>query len=156
MKIIVVVESPHQGNTQKVAEAMAKVAPITLTTIEEAPKYRFKDFDIVGFGSGIYYGKHSKRLIEFVKPLCNERAYSFVFSTRGGNKTDGNKALADLLRSKNKVVLGEFSCKGIDKFSVFRLVGGINKEHPNESDLKDAQEFILGVIKKYEDMEAQK
>ena len=152
MKILAVVESKHKGNTLKIAKAMAEAAPVTITDIENAPKYNFHDYDIVGFGSGIYYGKHDKKLLEFVGKFCDTKAYAFVFSTSGSDSVEkNNKALVDLLKSKNKVVLGSFGCKGYDKYFIFKVVGGINKGHPDEQDLKNAQKFILDIMKKYEE-----
>ena len=150
MKILAVVESSHQGNTMKVAQAMAQVAPMDITSVEDAPKYNFSDYDIVGFGSGIYYGKHDKKIIELVSNVCDKKAYTFVFSTSGSSGfLKNNQPLADLLKSKNKVVLGSFGCKGLDKFFVFKLLGGISKGHPNKKDLSEAQKFILDVVNNY-------
>ena len=151
MKILAVVESTHLGNTLKIAEAMAEVAPITITNIENAPNYNFNDYDIVGFGSGIYFGKHDKRILEFVGSLCDKKAYSFVFSTSSASGfLKNNSALVELLKKKNKVVLGSFGCRAHDKYSVFKLIGGINKGHPDKNDCKQAQKFILDVVKNYE------
>lgn len=153
MKILAVVESKHKGNTLKIAKAMAEVAPVTITDIENAPKYNFHDYDIVGFGSGIYYGKHDKKLMELVGNFCDKKAYTFVFSTSGADSFEkNNKALVDLLKSKNKIVLGSFGCKGFDEYFIFKLVGGISKGHPDERDLKNAQSFILDIMKKYEEV----
>lgn len=151
MKILAVVESPHQGNTLKIAWAMAEIAPITITDIENLPEYNLHDYDIVGFGSGIYFGRHDKKLMELVGKFCDKKAYSFVFSTSGsGSFEKNNKPLVDLLKSKNKVVLGSFGCKAFDKFGPFKLVGGINKGHPDVKDLENAQNFIKEIIEKYE------
>lgn len=151
MKILAVVESKHQGNTLKVAKAMAQVASVTITDIENAPKYNFHDYDIVGFGSGIYYGKHDKKLMDFVGKFCDEKAYTFVFSTSGASEfLKNNSKLVKLLESKNKVVLGSFGCRAFDKFGPFKLIGGINKGHPDENDFKEAQKWIKNVIKNYE------
>lgn len=154
MKILAVVESKHLGNTERIAVAMAEAAPMTVTSIEDAPNYNFHDYDIVGFGSGIYYGKHDKKLMGFVNKFCDKMAYTFVFSTSGAGSYDkNNKALIDLLEKKNKIVLGSFGCKGLDKFFVFKLFGGTNKGHPDQEDMKNAQKFILGIIQKYEKLE---
>lgn len=151
MKILAVVESPHQGNTLKVANAMAEAAPMTITSISSLPEYNLHDYDIVGFGSGIYFGKHSKELMELVSKFCDKKAYTFVFSTSGsGTFEKNNKPLVDLLESKNKVVLGTFGCKAFDKFGPFKLVGGINKGHPDAKDLENAKNFIKEIIEKYE------
>ena len=147
MRILIVVESKHLGNTIKIAKAMKNVAPVTITNVENAIRYNFSDYNIVGYGSGIYMGKHDKRLMNFCDHLCDEKGYSFVFSTSGGaDFKSNNKALVELLKTKNKIVLGTFSCIALDKFFVLRLMGGVNKGHPNETDYSEAQKFVLNII----------
>ena len=74
-------------------------------------------------------------------------------STSGSKNYDKyNKSLIKLLESKNKTVLGSFGCKGLDKFFIFGLFGGINKGRPNEADLDAAQQFIIELIEKYENI----
>lgn len=156
MKILIVIKSKHQGNTQKIAEAMSEVAPVTVTMLEDVKSYKLSEYDIVGFGSGIYFGKHDKELLSFVEGVCDKKAYSFVFSTSGTKSYEkNNSALVKLLESKNKVVLGSFGCRGLDKFFIFKLGGGINKDHPNSEDFDAAQRFILEVIDKYNRLTAQ-
>ena len=156
MKILIVVKSKHQGNTQKIAEAMAEVAPVTITMLEDVKNYKLSEYDIVGFCSGIYFGKHDKELLKFVKGVCDKKAYSFVFSTSGTKSFEkNNSALIKLLESKNKVVLGSFGCQGLDKFFIFKLGGGLNKNHPDMEDFEAAQQFILDVIEKYNKLTAQ-
>lgn len=153
MKVLLIIKSTHQQNTLKIAEAMSEVAPLTFVELENVKNYNLKDYDIVGFGSGIYYGKHDKELIKFVDSLNNEPSYNFVISTSGSKNYDKyNKSLIKLLESKNKTVLGSFGCKGLDKFFIFGLFGGINKGRPNETDLDAAQQFIIELIEKYENI----
>lgn len=157
MKILAIISSTHMGNTRKIAEAMANAAPVTIAEIDDISKYHLHDYDIVGFGSGIYFGKHDAKIMEFVEKLCDKEAYSFVFSTSGSaNFLKYNKPLVDLLESKHKVVLGSFGCKALDKFGPFQWIGGINKGHPDENDLKQAQAFIKEVIQKAERLKTQK
>lgn len=150
MKILIIIRSSHMGNTRKIAEAMAQTAPVTIAEFENISDYNLHDYDIVGFGSGIYFGKHDTKIMEFVKNACDKKAYTFVFSTSGAAAFEkNNKPLVDLLKSKNKIVLGSFGCKGFDNFGPFKLVGGINKKHPDENDFKESQKFIESVIKNY-------
>lgn len=150
MKILMIVESKHLGNTMKIAKAMSEVAPITITNTEKAKQYKLEDYELVGFASGIYAWRHDKKLLDFARAISDENGYSFVVSTSGGADFDSNnKTLIDILKTKNKTVLGVFSCLALDKFSFLKLLGGINKGHPDETDLKNAQEFILEIISKY-------
>ena len=149
MKILAIVASKHLGNTRKIAEAMAEVAPITIADMNEAANYSFADYDIVGFGGGIYAGSHDRKLIKFAEGFNDKPVYTFVFSTSGTGKETYNNALIKALEGTNKKVLGSFTCKGLDKFFILKLFGGTNKGKPDEQDFKNAKIFILDVMKKY-------
>ena len=150
MKILAVVESKHLGNTLKIAKAMSEETDMTIVNVNEAKNYDLNDFDIIGLGSGIYFGRHDKRLMEFAENLDDKKSYTFVFSTSGAPLfLKNNSALVEVLKKKNKVVLGSFGCKAHDKYSVFKLIGGINKGRPNNKDFEQARKFILDVIKNY-------
>ena len=151
MKILIIVKSKHNDNTLKIAEAMSEVAPVTITTLDNAKHYNLNEYDIVGYGSGIYFGKHDKELLNFVESLDNAKSYSFVFSTSGSKSFEKNNShLIKLLESKNKVVLDSFGCLGFDKFFIFAICGGINKSHPDIDDFEAAQNFMIRIIDKYE------
>lgn len=151
MKILLVVESKHQNNTLKVARSMQKAADMEIIDTKQAANIDFHQYDIVGFGSGIYMGKHDKSILRLAKSLDDEKGYSFIVSTSGGKSfSQNNSALREILFNKNKVVLGEFSCLGLDKFFLLRLTGGVNKGKPDEKDLLDAQNFIRQIIADYD------
>lgn len=86
MKILIIVKSKHNDNTMKLAEAMSEVAPATVIDIDYAKFYKLSDYDIVGFGSGIYFGRHAKELFELIKASHTKNKYCFVFSTSGSKK----------------------------------------------------------------------
>lgn len=138
MKILIVVKS--KGNTMQVAEAIAEVSPVTITSLEDVGNYNLEEYDIVGLGSGIFLGKHYKDLIKFAGTVNNK--YCFVFSTSGYNDLNKvNNSLIQLLVDSGKTVLGSFSCRG--------AFIGINKGHPNTEDFDNAQKFINEVIDYY-------
>ena len=130
MKILVFISSTHRQNTMKIAEAMAETAPITIADVKEAEKYNVRDFDIVGFGSGIYAGKFAKKIVNLIDKNLDENLLSY-------------------LNANCKNVLGSFACKGLCKWFIFALVGGIAKGHPDMDDFDAAQTFIGQVIDKY-------
>lgn len=137
-----------------IAEAMSEVAPVTVADLDDAKYYKLSEYDIVGFGSGIYYGMHDKELLKFVENSLNLISYTFVFSTSGSKNYDkNNSALINLLKSNNKTVLGSFGCPGLDKFFLFKILGGINKGRPNCDDYDSAQNFIVNVLKQYNQLQ---
>ncbi len=150
MKILLIIESKHCGNTRKLAESMAKAVPMTITDTESVNNYNLDDFDIIGFGSGIYMGKHDKKILKLAESIHDKKAYTFIISTSGGQDFEkNNKALKDILERKNKIVLGTFSCLGLDKFFFLKLIGGVNKNHPDDDDINNAKTFILDIVEKY-------
>ena len=75
---------------------------------------------------------------------------AFVFSTHGSPLLGSyHKACKELLVSKGKKVIGEFSTKGYDGTGPFVLVGGGNKGKPNEKDLRKAAQFIENLFPEY-------
>ena len=84
MKILIVYRSYHRMNTQKVVRAMAEATGATLVTVDEVRPEDLDGYNLVGFGSGIYGGKHHKDLFALVEKMPFEEGRKvFVFSTSG-------------------------------------------------------------------------
>lgn len=144
-----IVESKHLGNTRKVVDAMNEVVAMTIVDTKSAATLNLNDFDLLGFASGIYMGRHDARLLKFANTLSFDRRPCFVVSTSGGQDyAENNKTLIDILEHKNKNVIGVYSCLGLDKFFILRLMGGMNKGHPDQTELKKAQDFIVSLLDK--------
>lgn len=145
-KALIVCRSVHHQNTAAVARVMADVLHADVVTPEDCPADRLGGYGLVGFGSGIYYGRFHPELREWVRGLpehlCRGRR-AFLFSTEGlpflwRNWHAGLKA--DLVR-KGFTIVGEFHCRGFDTFGPLWLTGGINRHHPDDRDLARATEF---------------
>ncbi len=143
MKILIVYRSYHRMNTRKVARAMAEATGATLATVDEVRPEDLDGYDLVGFGSGIYGGKHHRDLIALVErmPPAESRPV-FIFSTSGGGKKENHRALRSALAAKGCRIAGEFSSRG-----EYRLLGFIKTSsgHPDEKDLTDARTFARGL-----------
>ncbi|MCD1293730.1 flavodoxin [Methanocella sp. CWC-04] len=141
MKTLILCESVHHNNTAKVAAEIASVIGAEVLKPSEADVRTLEGYDLIGFGSGIFMGKMHKNLVVFVEkmPALNKKA--FVFSTSGSGEYKYHDAMKKMLADKGLRVTGEFVCKGWDTVGPLKLVGGINKDRPNEGDLKSAREF---------------
>ena len=149
MRILVILNSTHRQNTLKIAEAMSEAAPLTIIDVAEAERYNVRDYDIVGYGSGIYAGKFGKKILKHIDKNLEDLKNVFIFSTIGTGNEKYNEKLVAYLNENCKNVLGSFTCKGLCKWFIFALVGGISKNHPDIEDFEAAQNFIEQVIKKY-------
>ncbi|WP_328430377.1 flavodoxin family protein [Streptomyces sp. NBC_00443] len=144
MKTLIVCASVSHGNTRRVADRMAEVLGAEVVAPEQADLAEPTGADLVGFGSGVFYGRLHPRLTEFVKALPAGRGRAFVFATSGLPEIPPapfTRPLVQLLKGKGYEVDGSFSCRAFDTWTPFKLVGGINKQRPNAGDLAAARAF---------------
>lgn len=147
MKILIIYESIHHGNTEKIVKIMAESLNANVIRTSDVNMNTLKDCDLIGFGSGIYYGKVHKNILGLIDNITtgtNKKA--FVFSTSGQGKSEYNKLVEQKLIEKNFEVVGSFACKGYDTFGPLKLLGGIAKGKPDDNDLKKAKEFAKQLI----------
>ncbi len=141
MKSLIVYVSVEHGNTEKVAKAISEVLGAEIKEAKEVDPQALQNYELIGFGSGIFFSKFHARLLQLVTemPQCNCKA--FIFSTSGYGNTNVHDALRKELERKGCRIVGDFACKGWDTYKPFKLVGGINKGRPNEDDLARGREF---------------
>jgi len=154
MKTLIVLVSYHHMNTQKVADVFSKVLSAQIKTPQQISPEELQQFDLVGFGSGIYSDKNDQSLHDLVDKLpqvTNKKA--FLFSTSGmpigisgQNRLEEytskcHTTLREKLQSKGYRIVGEFSCAGFNTNQFLKWFGGINKGRPNAEDLKRAEAF---------------
>lgn len=151
MKTLLVLYSYHHHNTEKIAKVFAKVLDAQIKTPEQINIEELQDYDLVGFGSGIYSAKHDESLLEIADelPKVNNKN-AFLFSTAGiTGKSKASKdhaSLREILESKGYTIVDEFQCKGFNTNSFLKLFGGMNKGRPNARDLKHAKEFAQNLL----------
>ena len=142
MKTLIICISHHHGNTRKVAESIASVLDAKLVEPDKVDLNSLSEYELIGFGSGIYFGKHDKTLFELIHKIPHINKNAFIFSTRGSFiLPSGHGALRKSLQGKGFRIVGEFACRGFDTNGLLKFIGGISKGRPNENDLKKAEEF---------------
>jgi flavodoxin len=142
MKRLIVYTSLHHQNTEKVAKVMAEELDADYIHTVHAKPETLAAYDLIGFGSGIYFMKHHKTLLQFVESLPTiPQKRAFVFSTSGDGKIKHHAALKEKLVKHGFTIVDEFCCKGWDTFGPLQLIGGINKGRPDEKDLAAARAF---------------
>ena len=139
------VHSHHHGNTRKITEAMAGVLGADIVSAAEATLEMPGRYDLVGFGSGIYFGRFAADVRTFLQqlPHAPTRPRAFVFSTSGLACLSSLWHLEPkrLLRRRGFDIVGEFSCRGFDTVGPLWLIGGLNRRHPDAADLARAEQF---------------
>jgi flavodoxin len=135
--------SMHRGNTRRIADAFANVLNADVCRPEDVTAEELARYALVGFGSGIYYGRHHRSLLSFAQSTAGEGRSAFVFSTAGLPFLSSiwHRPLRRRLYRRGWRILGEFTCPGWDSWGPLRLIGGLNRRRPDERDLGRAQEF---------------
>lgn len=151
-KSILVLYSYHHMNTEKIAKEFAKILDAQIKTPKQVKPHELQEYDLIGFGSGIYGEKHHKLLLDLADKLPqvkNKKAFIFSTSAIMGKEKVANdhSELREKLQSKGYIIVDEFACKGFNTNSFMKYFGGMNKGRPNAEDLKNAEEFAKNLLK---------
>lgn len=153
-KCLLVLYSYHHHNTEKIAKVFAEVLGAEIKTPKQIIPENIQDYDLVGFGSGIYGFKHHKTILNLADRLPQvEGKKAFIFSTSGARMGSGmvkitskfHDELREKLLSKGYIIVDEFNCKGFNTNGPLKFVGGLNRGRPNARDLKNAEEFAWNI-----------
>jgi flavodoxin len=150
MKYLLVLYSYHHHNTEKIANAFAAVLDAEIKTPQQINPQDLQAYHLVGFGSGIYGGRHHKTLLDLADELpqvANRKA--FIFSTCGVPEigmteevvVENHALLREKLQSRGYLIVDEFGCVGFNTNSFLKLFGGLNRGRPNAKDLEYAEAF---------------
>ncbi len=121
---------------------MANALDAKLSKPDEVDAASLEQYELFGFGSGVYGGRFHKSILEFVENLpSSNNKKAFVFSTSWRVKEEYNERIKNMLIDKGFDVAGDFSCKGFNNYGPFKLIGGLNKGRPNEEDIRQAVKF---------------
>jgi flavodoxin len=148
MKSLIILLSYHHMNTEKIARVIAKVLDAEIRIPRQVTFEELRGYDLIGFGSGIYSGRHHQDLLDLadkLPPAPGMKAFIFSTSAIGGKDkvAKDHARLREKLQSRGYVILDEFSCKGFNTNSFLRFFGGMNRGRPNADDLRHAEEFAV-------------
>ncbi|MHA2298820.1 MAG: flavodoxin family protein [Candidatus Hodarchaeales archaeon] len=151
LKTLLVLKSIHHKNTEKIANVFAKVLDAEIKTPRQVNPEELQNYDLVGFGSGIYSDKHHVSVLDIADKLprvTSKKAFIFSTSAMMGEKkvAKDHSILREKLQSKGYMIVDEFACKGFNTNSFLKYLGGINKGRPNAEDLKNAVEFAQSIV----------
>jgi flavodoxin len=146
-KTLIILKSIHHQNTAKVVATIAEVLKADVVAPEDTPAEILRNYDLVGFASGIYFGRfHSaiRSWVDRLEPstLASPRSAFFV-STAGVSSLQRiwHWPLKKKLTRMGFTVIGEYCCRGHDTVGPLILVGGLNRHHPDGADLARAAAF---------------
>lgn len=152
MKVLIIYYSNYNNNTSKIAQIFAEKTDCELINIGDINDINIENYNLIGFGSGVYRESLSPKLFKLVDKLNLKDKNVFAFSTSGVGMKFYNNRLIKLLKSKGAINKGSFACKGsfvakeFTNKKVFDIMGKLSQGHPNDKDIKKAEEFIVKVV----------
>ena len=150
VRSLVVVFSYHHNNTEKIAHVIANVLGAPVKTPQQVNPDEIREYDLTGFGSGIYGATFDASLLDLADKLPQVVGKgAFIFSTYGAPAFIANREfveknhqqIREKLKAKGYTVIGEFGCAGWNTNSFLKYFGGLNKGRPDADDLRHAEEF---------------
>lgn len=145
-KILMVYCSTKHKNTENLIKSLKDKENITYLDITNELNYDFdklNEFQIIGFASGIFMSKFHKNIYEFINKIpVQEQKPCFLCFTAGMNNKKFFNKIRHNVEDRGFKIIGEFSCPGFDTFGPLKLIGGINKNRPDNSDKQNFIDFI--------------
>ena len=157
LRSLVVVFSCHHNNTERVANAVAKVLGAEVKTPQQVKPEEIAEYDLVGFGSGIYSATFDPSVLDIADRLPRAGTTKvFLFSTYGAPAFVADREfvernhsqIREKLKAKGYEVIGEFGCAGWNTNSFLKYFGGLNKGKPDAGDLMNAEAFARDMVQK--------
>jgi flavodoxin len=148
VEVAIIHWSVHHQNTQRVAGAMAEAIGARLLTVSEARQVQPSAWELIGLGSGIFFGKHHPCLLEFAADYPKLPKRCFVFSTAGLKSLYWiwHRPLVRVLERRGCQVIGQFCAPGWDTVGPLKTIGGIHRGRPNRRDLQRAADFAKSML----------
>ena len=143
MKTAIVYYSQHHGNTKKLIDAIVEKHEVTLIDVTKDADIDLSEFDLIGFASGIYYSKFNDKVVEYArKNLTKNGQKVFFLFTYGAKRDSYLKDITEAVASKTGEIVGNYGCAGFDTYGPFKLVGGLQKGHPDTDEIAGAVKFF--------------
>lgn len=148
MKAAIIYASTHHGNTKKLVDAISRKYPVTVFDAQTVPTADLRGYDLIGFASGIAWGKFYGSVERFAQVSLPEGKQVFFMYTCADNSRDFAASLRAITAERSAEDLGTYACKGFNTFGPWKLVGGINKKHPTADEIQDAVDFFAALEEK--------
>lgn len=145
-KAIIVYASTHHGSTRKLVEEIAAHYDIDQIDATQTSCTDLSGYDLIGFASGIDFGKFYPSVEEFLQRNLPENKQVFFLYTCAKTSSRFTETMKKAAISKGAAVLGEYGCKGFNTYGPWKLIGGMNKNHPSEDELREAVQFFASLL----------
>jgi len=146
-KTAIVYASYHHNNTEKLVQAVAEKFPeITLINCLKTDSADLSEFEEIGFASGIYFYNFHKKLLRFAEANLPQDKKTFLMCTCGSKNKKYFNSISKIIEDKNGTVEDKYIAYGWDTYGPLRMIIGLKKGHPDQSEIAEAITFVEKLI----------
>ena len=146
-KTVIIYASTHHGNTRKLIEVISEKYQIDIIDAIEQKFANLSEYDLIGFASGIDFGKFYDAVEQFLKDNLPENKAVFFMYTCARDDKDFTYTMRTEALKRHALLLGEYGCRGYNTYGAWKVIGGMNKHHPTKKELDGAVQFYELLIK---------
>ena len=140
-KTVIVYASKHHGNTFKLVKAICDKYGIAMIDATKEAHVDLQEFDTIGFASGIDFGKFYVEIENFARENLTPQKEVFFLYTCAMDRNGFTDSIKEIALEKDATILGEYGCKGYNTYGPWKLIGGMNKNHPTENEIQECINF---------------
>ena len=146
-RILIVCSSDH-GSTRELVNQIASQHPVKVVLASEIRQGEvYADYDIIGFASGIIFGKCHKSIAKAISKLPSGKGCFYLF-TCDNMKDSYSCHTKVLIEAQDCHWLGSFGCLGA--FVLDKLLSRLlhkDRKRPTLADRQSAERFYCNLIK---------
>ena len=124
MKAAIIYASVHHENTKKVVEAIAGENAVDLIDATKEKERDLSGYDLIGFASGVYYGKFHQTVLNFASVNLPANKNVFLLCTCGGSAAF--QSIEEVVKSKP----GNFPVRGMIPSVRSSWLEGLQRDTP--------------------------
>ena len=145
-KAVIIYASTHHGSTKKLAEAIANQYGIHLIDATKQQEADLSVYDLIGFASGIDFGKFYDPVEQFLEKNLPENKQVFFLYTCAKVSNRFTETIKTAACKKGAIILGEYGCRGFNTYGPWKMIGGMNKGHPTQEEITEAVRFFESIL----------
>ena len=143
---VIIYASTHHGNTLKLAKAISQTYHVTLIDATRQQSADLTGYNLIGFASGIDFGRFYEAVEQFLVNNLPEEKHVFFLYTCAKNSSRFTSTIKEQALKKNAILLGEYGCRGFNTYGPWKLIGGMNKNHPSPEEIQAALRFYESLL----------
>lgn len=145
-KTAIIYASTHHQNTYRLVSAISEKYSVTLIDATMVQTADLSGYDLIGFASGIDFGRFYQPVEHFLDENLPYNKQVFFLYTCAKTSPRFTQTIRAKAVRKDAVILGEYGCRGYNTYGPWKLVGGMNRNHPDSAEMRAAVEFYHSLI----------